>query len=213
MSESPYIHKHIFRMTHIENLRLVLRDGMYAPNVRQYSDYINIGDENLIEQRGVFSVPVEPGGVLADYVPFYFGGQSPMLLNIKTGHRGIKQRSQSDIIFVCSHIDSIVRTCPEFCFTNGHAKDRLTDFYNQIADLNKVDWDAVSRTYWISTEEEPDLMRRKQAEFLVKSHVPCSCFSGIIVFDDVAAQTVDTIMREAGLFLPVHIDRKRKYYY
>ena len=81
MPDTLYIQKHLFRMTHIENLRIILKDGMYAPNVRRYPEYINIGDESLIEQRGEFQVPIAPGGVLSDYVPFYFGGHSPMLLN------------------------------------------------------------------------------------------------------------------------------------
>lgn len=213
MPQLPFIHKHLFRMTHIENLRIILRDGMYAPNVRRYPEYINIGDESLIEQRGELQVPVAPGGVLSDYVPFYFGGRSPMLLNIKTGHRGLKQREQREIVFVCSHIETVARACPEFCFTDGHAKDRLTAFYNNLADLDKVDWKAVDLTYWISTEEEPDNMRRKQAEFLVKTHVPLSCLSGFIVLDDSASQAVNTIMKETGICLPVHVDSKRKYYY
>lgn len=200
-------------MTHIENLRIILKDGMYAPNARWYPEYVNIGDENLIEQRGEFWVQIAPGGVLADYVPFYFGGCSPMLLNIKTGYRGIKQRDQREIIYLCTHIDRVVQACPEFCFTDGHAKDRLTAYFNNLVDLDKVDWKAVDLSYWISTEEEPDNMRRKQAEFLVKSHVPLTCLSGIIVFDDSAAQVVNTIMKETGTRLPVHIDNKRKYYY
>ena len=200
-------------MTHIENLRIILRDGMYAPNVRRYPDYVNIGDESLIAQRGVFNVPTAPGGVLADYVPFYFGGCSPMLLNIKTGHRGIKQRDQREIVYVCTHIDSVTQACPEFCFTDGHAKDRLTAFYNQLSDLDKVDWGVVEQKFWASTEEEPDRMRKKQAEFLVKNHVPLPCLSGIIVLDEIAAETVNTIKKETGCSLPVHIDNKRKYYY
>lgn len=200
-------------MTHLENLRIILRDGMYAPNVRRYPDYINIGDESLIEQRGVFSVPIAPGGVLGDYVPFYFGGYSPMLLNIKTGHRGIKQRDQREIVYLCTHIDRVAQACPEYCFTDGHAKDRLTVYYNQLSDLDKVDWKAVELKYWVSTEDEPDNMRRKQAEFLVKTHVPLSCLSGIIVLDETAAEAVNTIKKEAGCDLPVYIDTKRKYYY
>lgn len=200
-------------MVHIDNLRIILRDGMYAPNVRKYPEYVNIGDESLIEQRNVFTIPIAPGGVLADYVPFYFGGRSPMLLNIKTGYRGIKQRDQREIVYVCTHIEIVAQSCPEYCFTDGHAKDRLTAYFNNLADLDKVDWRAVDLTYWTSTEDEPDNMRRKQAEFLVKTHVPLSCFSGIIVFDDSAAEIVNTIMKETGTSLPVYVDNKRKYYY
>lgn len=200
-------------MVHIDNLRIILRDGMYAPNVRKYPEYVNIGDESLIEQRNVFTIPIAPGGVLADYVPFYFGGRSPMLLNIKTGYRGIKQRDQREIVYVCTHIETVAQSCPEYCFTDGHAKDRLTAYFNNLDDLDKVDWRAVDLTYWTSTEDEPDNMRRKQAEFLVKTHVPLSCFSGIIVLDDSAAEIVNTIMKETGTSLPVYVDNKRKYYY
>lgn len=200
-------------MTHIDNLPIILRDGMYAPNVKTYPEYINIGDVSLIEQRGVFYVPISPGGVLAEYVPFYFGGHSPMLLNIKTGHRGVQKREQREIVFLCTHIDIVTQVCPEFCFTDGHAKDRMTAFFNNLVDLDKVDWTAVEEQYWYSTEDKPDRMRRKQAEFLIKTHVPISCISGIIVLDEVAKEKVEQMMMAAGIILPIFVDTKRKYYY
>lgn len=213
MLEIPYMQRYLFRMTHIDNLRIILRDGLFAPNAKWYPEYVNIGDESLIEQRGVFTVPIAPWGVLSDYVPFYFGGCSPMLLNIKTGYRGIRKREQREIVYMCTHIDRVVQVCPDFCFTEGHAKNRMTAFYNQVSDLDKVDWGAVEQKFWANTEEDPDKMRRKQAEFLVKTYVPLSCLSGIIVLDDIAAQAVDTIKKEIGCILPVHIDNNRKYYY
>lgn len=186
---------------------------MYARNARQYSEYINIGDENLIEQRGVYAVPVAPGGVLSDYVPFYFGGRSPMLLNIKTGYRGVQQRNQRDIIYLCTHIDIVTQVCPDYCFTDGHAKDRLTAFFNNLEDLDKVDWTVVDLPFWTSSEEYPDRMRRKQAEFLVKTYVPLSCLSGIIVLNKAAKDRAEEMMRVAGVSLPIYIDTNRKYYY
>jgi len=82
-----------------------------------------------------------------------------------------------------------------------------------LSDLNKVDWDVVEQKYWVSTEDEPDKMRKKQAEFLVKTHVPLSCISGIIVLDEITEEAVHKIKKETGCDLPVHIDNKRKYYY
>ena len=200
-------------MLHIDNLERVLRDGMYAPNVRFDPAYVNIGDELLIAQRGEFNVPIAPGGVLSDYVPFYFGGCSPMLLNIKTGYRGIQQRSQREIIFLCSHIETIVDTCPEWCFTDGHAKDKLTTYFNQLDGLAQIDWATVTNKYWSSTPEDPDKMRRKQAEFLVKAFVPTKCFSGVIVHDEDAGSQARQIMNRVGISLPIHIDTNHNYYY
>lgn len=213
MPDVPYSQRHLFRMLHINNLESVLKDGMYAPNVKHDSSYVNIGDEVLIAQRGEFEIPIAPGGVLSDYVPFYFGGCSPMLLNIKTGYRGVKQRSQSEIVYLCTHIETIIRVCPGWCFTDGHAKNRLTNYYNQVVDLEQIDWSVVEDKYWKNTEDDLDKMRRKQAEFLVKGHVPTSCFSGVIVHDDTAASQVKIIEAKAGINLPVFVDKNHKYYY
>lgn len=213
MSVTPYIQYHLFRMLHIDNLERVLREGMYAPNARFDPAYVNIGDEALIAQRGEFNVPIAPGGVLSDYVPFYFGGCSPMLLNIKTGYRGIRKRSQSEIIYLCTHIETIIKRCPEWCFTDGHAKDKLTAYYNQLDGLALIDWDTVTNKYWSSTPEDPDKMRRKQAEFLVRTHVPTTCLSGAIVHDEAAEAKTRGIMNSVGIILPIHIDKKHNYYY
>ena len=213
MPETQNIERHLFRMIHIDSLENTLKDGVNAPNYKFDSTYTNIGDEALIAQRGEFTVPIEPGGTLSDYVPFYFGGHSPMLLNIKTGFRGITKRNQSEIIFLCTHIKVIVDNGLEFCFTDGHAKDRLTTYYNQLSDLTQIDWLLAESSYWADTEDDPDRMRRKQAEFLVKNHVPVSCIAGIIVHDEEAAVKVKEIMERAGVQLPVHVDKSHKYYY
>lgn len=209
----PYIQRHLFRMLHIDNLEGVLRNGMYAPNARFDPTYVNIGDEVLIAQRGEFDVPIAPKGVLSDYVPFYFGGCSPMLLNIKTGYRGIKQRSQTEIIYLCTHIETVIKACLEWCFTDGHAKDRLTTYYNQVDGLAQIDWKTVISKYWSSTPEDPDKMRRKQAEFLIKTYVPTDCLSGVIVHDEAAGEKARQIMSSVGIILPIHIDKNHNYYY
>lgn len=42
---------------------------------------------------------IPPGGVLGEYVPFYFSGHSPMLLNITTG-LNVNRVLQKDIVFL-----------------------------------------------------------------------------------------------------------------
>ena len=55
-----------------------------------------------------------------------------MLLNIKTGSRGIKQFPQKDLVYVKCKISDIINHCPEWCFTDGHAKNHLTMFYSIV---------------------------------------------------------------------------------
>lgn len=89
----------LFRIVHIDNVEYLLKNGMFTRHhALADPDYINIGDRVLINQRDDYPVNLEGFGNLGDYVPFYFGPLSPMLLNIKTGYRGITMRPQEDIV-------------------------------------------------------------------------------------------------------------------
>lgn len=205
----------LFRMIHISNLDYALTHGMHTRNHPDADpNYINIGDTGLIAQRTTHSVNINPpGGTLGEYVPFYFAGHSPMLYNIKTGYRGVTQRNQSEIVFVCCRLDVIIANCAEWCFTNGHAKNTMTVFYNNLNDLGKLDWNTIPLLYWNPIQADLQRQWRKQAEFLVKTHIPMNCIGGIIVYDQNAFNIVDALMKKLNLQIPFQIDQKREYFY
>lgn len=156
--QADYTSRFIFRMIHYSNLEFILEHGLHTKNSLACDpNYINIGDVQLIEQRQNFHVGINPpGGDLGDYIPFYFGGHSPMLLNIKTGYRGIQQRPQDELIYIVCRISEIVSQCPEWCFTDGHAKNNITEFYNNVTDLSmsigillKAKFGEMTKTTWI----------------------------------------------------------------
>jgi hypothetical protein len=177
-------------------------------------DYINIGDSNLISKRHEYPVGINPpGGALGEYIPFYFGPLSPMLLTIKNGRNLIKQRSQGDIIYIVCKLDDIVNNCKEWCFTDGHAKKRISTFYNDLRNLSQVSWDIVAERYWSDTEDDSDRMRKKQAEFLVKESVPVSCIYYIVTYNKEAANIVKEILKKLNLVIPVKVNPEGSYYY
>jgi hypothetical protein len=213
---ADYLQRPLFRMVHFKNLEYLLRNGMCTQNHESADpDYINIGDSDLIHQRQDYPANiVPPGGNLGDYVPFYFGGRSPMLLNIKTGYRGIRQRPQADIVFVVCSIGNVINHCPnKWCFTDGHAKNSITNFYNSVNDLDEVDWKTVVAQTWKNTDDDWDRMRRKQAEFLIKDYVPVGCIKGLAVFNEQRKGEVEEILQRLGLEIPVKVDTKRQLYY
>jgi len=205
----------VFRIVHIENVEYLLVHGMFTKSHAQADpDYINIGDTGLIVQRNDYPVGISPpNGVLGEYIPFYFGTLSPMLLNIKTGYRGITQRPQSDIVYIVCRVNTIMENCEEWCFTDGHAKNAITAFYNHLDNLDKVDWDMVAERHWNNTEEDFDRMRRKQAEFLVKAHVPVRCISSIVVLNQQDKTIVEEIINRLGLEIPVRANPGNQFYY
>ena len=76
----------IFRIVHRDNVPWMLDHGVHCRNSNQVDpNYVNIGNEELIEKRHHHSVRHPMGGTLSDYVPFYFTPFSPMMYNIKTG--------------------------------------------------------------------------------------------------------------------------------
>lgn len=215
MQIDDYTSKFIFRMIHFSNLEFILKHGLHTKNSPLCDpEYINIGDVQLIEQRHSFHVRINPpGGDLGDYIPFYFGGHSPMLLNIKTGYRGIQKRPQDELVYIVCRISEIVSQCPEWCFTDGHAKNSITEFYNDTKDLIHIDWNTVKAQIWRNDEDDMDRMRKKQAEFLVKNYVPMSCIAGIIVKTAERETYVKAILVRLNLPIKVHIDSNNKYFY
>lgn len=207
-------HRYIYRIVHIRNLGHFLAEGLYSKNSGHViPDYVNIGDPELIKDRNTYRVKVDPpGGCLGDYIPFYFAGHSPMLYKIKTGY-GVKQYPQVDLIYIVCRIDDIILNCSEWCFTDGHAKNSLTKFYNSTDELTRVDWKAVQAQYWSSTEDDMDIKRRKQSEFLVKNHIPVSCIKKIIVLNEESKKKTEEIVRQCGVVIPIEVDTSFKFFY
>lgn len=205
----------LYRIVHIDNVEYLLTHGMFTKNHPNADpNYINIGDCGLIAQRNDYPVGINPpNGFLGEYVPFYFGPLSPMLLNIKTGHRGITYRPQSEIAYICCNIRDVIDECSEWCFTNGHAKNAITEFFNDQVYLDEIDWGLVSERYWSNTEDDYDRMRRKQAEFLVKNYVPVNCIDSIVVYNAQKESFVKQIVDRLGLEITIKINPGNQFYY
>ena len=198
----------LYRITHYRNIEHILTNGLFTANSKNADpNYINIGDSSLIQARNIFKVPIEPYGTLADYIPFYLGPHSPMLLRIISGYGGVIKIPQADIIYLISSLDAIEEVGNKYIFYDGHAKNNMSAAYNQKADLDKIDWDAVKLKHWKNTEEDFDRQRRKQAELLIYQHVPVNCLKNIIVYDDAKYKFVQEVLNKLGIIVPVKIHK------
>lgn len=99
-------------------------------------------------------------------------------------------------------------------FSNGHGLATFTDWFDDLARLDQVDWNMVYQRYWTDTLEDMDRQRRKQAEFLVHRFCDWSLIREIGVLDQAMKQRVEEILARypAGLRRPVAV-RPEWYYY
>ena len=215
---------YIYRMIHIDNMSHILDNGLYSPlHSKAALNYTEIGDPALIRERSGKPVPIAPGGVFPEFVSFYFGGRMPMLWSMLHAHelllkrhhaseegwfhrfnvRGTHQRHQREIVFIACGFQKVVDTCPEWCFTDGHACSPRTQFYNDLADLSRLDWRMIER-HDLSRNWESE--RRRQAEFLVKGFVPVTCIDHLVVRYKEQKEQLEELVRSKGLSIPVIVD-------
>ena len=214
MSQTQAQHLFIYRMTHIDNVPFIVQNGLWSKlSPVQDPNFIPIGNPDIIDKRTNKTVVViPPGGVLGEYVPFYFSGHSPMLLNITTGY-GVKRFLQKDIVFLVCDVYEIVNAGIPYCFTDGNATKAISKFYNNLSGLQELDWKCISTTLWKNTEDDYDRVRKKMSEFLVKEHIPSNLIRQIIVKNTEAEQKVAAMLGDSLPNCSIKVDTRFEYYY
>ena len=187
----------IYRLVHVNNLDTLLsRNALHAPNFTPedglpYKTIHNIGVQ---ANRRVKQVNCGPCGSIHDYVPFYFGPLSVMLLNLKTGRVPGYDEGQEPLIYLKSTIQTVANGGHRFVFSDGHGLANFTGWFDDLNDLSNVDWNLVAARYWADKPEDNDRQRRKQAEFLLWRECSWHLISEIGVLNKAAKVRV-----EAGL--------------
>ncbi len=192
----------VFRIIHRANLAWVLDHGLHCGNsATRAAQWISIGNQELISTRARWPVPVPPGGRLNDYVPFYFTPFSVMMRNINTGWNGVAQYPNQEILILVSNLHKLSAMGLSFVLTDSHANNSLANYYNSLADLNRVDWKLLQARDFKRDPEDPGKFGRYQAEALVHQHVPIEGLTGIVSYTDGAKMEVEQALAQRNLHL------------
>jgi len=156
---SKYGIKYLYHMTHKKNLPSILEHGLLCHN-DAHSDGYNKKDiasnEVMALREGIidplYNIPI------TSFVPFYFRIKNAMLFKRKS--------IQDDIVILCYDPNLLLKE--ETIFTDGNATCLGTKFFNDISDLDKLNWKCLNARYW---SEFTDGRREKMAEVLVGTTV------------------------------------------
>lgn len=193
-------------MTFINNLASILaRGGLLSFwKMRQEGiQYTNIAYNELQNKRDLVSIPISPGEKLHDYIPFYFAPRSPMLNALNNGRVINFKGGQETIIFLITSVNVIAQSECQFVFTDGHPGNGRCGFFNQLKDLNQIDWAVIRSPFWDGQERA----HKRQAEFLVHSFLPFQFIQEVAVINNLYKSAVEQIMQEAGWKTPVVVQR------
>lgn len=182
---------YLFRITHRDNVPWLLRHGLVcAAHRRRDPTFVGIGNPGLIGRRESHWVPIDPGGYLCEYVPFYFTPFSPMAYNIHTG-RQVPKRSNDAIVILMTTVARIVETGARFVFTDRHAYLRSARYSADPSDLEMVDFPLLRKRDFQRSTDDPERVERYQAEFLVRDTLPLSAIVTIACYNDSAKRAID----------------------
>lgn len=182
----------IWRIVHRDNLSWMLDNGLHCGNSAVKAPrWVNIGNPELTDKRAHHPVPLPPGGLLNDYVPFYFTPFSPMLHNIHTGWGGIQKRPNDEIVILVSSIRHVHKLGLRYLFTDSHAYYQYTNFYADPADLDKIDWPLLQRRDFMRDPDDPAKFERYQAEALIHEYLPIQGVLGIVCYTEALKQRIE----------------------
>ena len=136
-----------------------------------------------------------------------------MMLQLQTGQVPGYNEGQEPLIYLVTTCQAIQASGTRFVFTNGHALAAYTDYFDDLAKLDQLDWDIVYERYWADNVDDMDRQRRKQAEFLIYRFCDWSLIEGIAVINLKMKKRVERILAKFQDTKQRPIIVKSKWYY
>lgn len=176
----------VLHLTHVQNLASIRDSGALLADRIAPTSY-SIADSAIKHRRMIKRVPCAPGGVVADYVPFYFAPRSPMLYSIVVGNVPNVSAKQQDLVYLVFDADELMRFGLPCVYANGNAASSETEFTTDRRQLSDfIDWELMRAGRWHNTSGDPKRKWRRQAELLVHGRVPLEQLKYFVVRDNAA---------------------------
>jgi len=169
---------YIYHMTHVNNLQNILQYGLHSHNNKLVKNKID--NENVQKRRDYFESIYNKN--VHSYVPFYFNPKNAMLY--------VNKDIQGNLIILAFDNNLIYQKGS--LFTDGNASvENITKFYNNLNDLDKLDWNCINTKYWNDIE---DGRRKRMSEILVPDKVNVNKLKKIYCINNHIKSYIDNIM-------------------
>lgn len=162
----------ILHFTHVENLAGIAASGLVADQHKP-TGTVECADLSIKERRRSQAVPAGPGGVVADYAPFYFAPRSPMLYRIYKGGVETYSGRQDELVYLVSRVSQVQRHHLAWAATDRNAALTTAKYTDRALLLpSHIDWEVMAALIWKNTPTDGSRRERRMAEFLVHRALP-----------------------------------------
>lgn len=202
----------LYHFTHTDNLPGIISDGLIADG-RRPAMVTECAEPAIKQRRREIVVPIDPGGMVADYVPFYFAPRSPMLYRIHRGGVESYQRGQHELIYLLTKPSEIDSLNLPWVATDRNAALEPGRFAASITALEEhIDWAVMRAQLWKNTVDDGSRMQRRMAEFLVYQRVPWNAITYIATCSTAVATDVKTTLTSMEAHSPGMLVRPKWYF-
>ena len=193
----------VYHFTRIEHLPTIVESGLLCDRQAQTDGVlaIEVGNTGIKARRATRPVPVQPGGVVAGYVPFYFAPRSPMMYSIHMGNVPGYTQGVDRLIYLATTVERLLEVGLDPVLTDRNAVLDYTEFIqlrNGDPAADFIDWPLMEETYWFDTEAYPDRRERRMAECLVPSAVPWDAFQFVGAKSQTVANEANELIADSG---------------
>lgn len=188
---------HVYRISRVENLDSILTHWLLSRALAKKNLFIDNSYKHIQERR-IKKIPY-----LHSYVPLFFSQYPPMLFSNK-----VRSNISQNIIIV---IDSCILNIDTTLFSDiSLAYNDISEenIYSDIADLNKINFDIISKKWWIDNKV---VNRIKWAEVLVKDKLDIAYFSKIIYFDETKKSLIENIVKKNWCAISIKYESYENY--
>ena len=189
----------VYHFTRVEHLASIIEHGLmcdsraHEPGVLQ----IEVGNTGIKQARARRVVPVAPGGVVADYVPFYYAPRSPMLHAIHKGNVDSYQQGCDRLIFLATTTQALRAMSLQVLGTDRNARMAVAEFSADDEHIGAMTrWDVMELKYWGDAEHGSEL---RQAECLVYGAVSARAIQLIASKSQTVREEVTDVLASMGV--------------
>ncbi|MDR0960742.1 MAG: DUF4433 domain-containing protein [Propionibacteriaceae bacterium] len=209
MKPSTADDRQVFHFTHVDHLDGIIDSGLQCDLLIRGDGPLTMeaGHQTIKERRRRRVVTCSPGGVVADYVPFYFAPRSPMLYLITNPHQwstgGVAtfEGSARELIYLVTSIRRLMSEGCSLVLTDRNAVLGIAEFstdHERWFTDGFIDWPLMKEKVWKNTAEYPDRKECRMAECLAYQSVPWRAIAEVVVRDEEVGRRVQRILDSHG---------------